>query len=115
MATIPEVGFPQLDGFSMHTNIEHVGEDTVHLWFHNYKPDGELLQDVHVLLIDAIVNKLDVCLDPHLPELASYSVQDEGTSGKKKLILLFKRGEISATFESALHWGNEKIVKLPKA
>ena len=110
-----KAGFPDVDGYVMHSHIECHASDSVTLSFHTHTPDLIDLINVQVFLLGASMKAANVELDPHLPFMTSYSITEEIIQGRRRnlLTIAFEKGEMSFLFEDAFHVRSRRPLNVP--
>jgi hypothetical protein len=97
------VGFPDLDGYSMHTSLETCQPGAIVLWFNKVSDDAQLLTDLHVYLYEARLELVNIEINPHFPEVSYVSLQKQSNQNLKKwdLKIFFAKGDMWLSFSEA--------------
>lgn len=53
--SVVEVGFPDLNGYVMHTHIQNHYSASIMFWFRKYVNEPSSIENIHLYLIDAYV------------------------------------------------------------
>lgn len=99
------VGFPDVDGYTMHSYVDCRPTGSIELWFHRPAPDLSSMINVHVFLLDAALKHANVELSPFFPPLKSVRIvgSNDRQRDRNLLTITFEKGEISFVFASASH------------
>jgi hypothetical protein len=107
-----EIGFPELDGYTMQAHLELHPSGSIMLWFYKYVRNLNSIVNLHVFLIDAHMTRADVEIAPSFPDMKSYSVMEALADGRKlkMLDIIFERGNLAFSFQKSFYFERTALV-----
>ena len=96
-----ELGFPAIDGFSLHTHVDCCSPAAVVLWFYRQSADLSSITNIHLFLVGGRMLHTDVALDPFFPPVASCAVEKPDPQGLNILKIEFVQGELTFSFHNS--------------
>jgi hypothetical protein len=108
-------GFPDIEGCLMHNILANLHPDITTLWFYRNSDDLSYIENAHVVLLGASIDRANVTIDPFFPELTSFLETKESIDGSilTRLSLTFREGEMSFLYENAFHfWRYQPMGKI---
>ena len=99
------MGFPNVEGYVMHTHIECNSPHSIMLWFHNTSDDLSNMINVQAYLFNAYIRAANVEINPFFPLMKSHVLKGEVVQGNQMSLLtvFFEKGEMSFLFEKACY------------